>query len=120
MAAARVDRWIWAVRVVPTRTAATELCRAGHVKVNGSSVKASHLIQPGDRVTARVGERERILEVVEAIDKRVGAPVAARCVIDHSPPPPSREPGSVVAVRERSSGRPTKRERRETDRLRGR
>lgn len=71
----------------------------------------------GDRVEA-FAERERILEVVTVVDKRVGAPVAATCLIDHSPPVPvvKREPR--VFVRERGTGRPTKRERRELDRLR--
>lgn len=71
----------------------------------------------GDRVEAFI-ERERIVEVVKLIDKRVGAPVAATCLIDHSPPPPvvKREP--PVFVRERGAGRPTKRERRELDQLR--
>lgn len=70
----------------------------------------------GDRVEA-FAERLRILEVVAVVDKRVGAAVAATCLIDHSPPVPvvKREPR--VFVRERGSGRPTKRERRELDRL---
>ena len=70
----------------------------------------------GDRVEA-FAERDRILEVVAVVDKRVGAPVAARCFVDHSPPVPvvKREPR--VFVRERGTGRPTKRERRELDRI---
>jgi ribosome-associated heat shock protein Hsp15 len=74
-------------------------------------------VKVGDRIDAFVG-RPRILEVAVVIEKRVGAPVAAKCFIDHSPPAPvvKREPR--VFVRERGSGRPTKRERRELDRLR--
>jgi ribosome-associated heat shock protein Hsp15 len=117
---ARVDRWLWAVRIVSTRAAATALCRGGHVKVNGSAAKASTTVRPTDRVVARVGDRERILEVVKAIDKRVGAPLAAECLVDHSPPPPPRAEQSDVLVREPSAGRPTKRDRRQIDRLRGR
>ena len=74
---ARVDRWLWAVRAAPTRAASTELCKAGHVKVNGTGAKPSTTVRPGDNVTARIGARERVFEVVRAIDKRVGAPVAA-------------------------------------------
>ena len=118
--AARVDRWLWAVRATPTRAAATALCRAGHVKVNGAGAKASTSVRAGDTVTARIGDRQRVLEVVLAIDKRVGAPIAAGCLVDHSPPPASRDVGSPVLVRDRASGRPTKRDRRQIDRLRGR
>ncbi len=115
-----MDRWLWAVRVTPTRVASTELCRGGHVKVNGSSAKPSSMVHPGDRVTARVGQRDRILEVVRIIEKRASAVVAAACVIDHSPPPPPRVGRAAVLVRDPSTGRPTKKDRREIDRLRGR
>jgi ribosome-associated heat shock protein Hsp15 len=82
--------------------------------VNRAAVKASTQVKVGDRVEAFV-ERQRILEVVAIIEKRVGAPVAATCFVDHSPPPPKRQPR--VAVRERGAGRPTKRERRDLDRF---
>ena len=112
----RVDRWTWAVRLYATRSAATAACHAGHVRVNGAAVKASSALRAGDRVEARVGQRQRIVEVVRVIDKRVGAPVAAECIIDHTPPPPPKAP--VAFARERGAGRPTKRDRRELDRLR--
>ena len=99
---------------------ATALCRGGHVKVNGAAAKASPNVRPGDPVIARVGERDRILDVVKAIDKRVGAPLAAECLIDHSPPPPPPADHLDVLRREPSTGRPTKRDRRQIDRLRGR
>ena len=112
-----MDVWLWAVRIYKTRSAATAACRGGHVRVNRAAAKASTTVKIGDRVEAFV-ERQRILEVVVVIDKRVGAAVAATCLVDHSPPVPvvRREP--PVFVRERGSGRPTKRERRELDRLR--
>lgn len=112
----RVDLWLWAVRLCKTRSAATAACRGGHVRVNRAAAKASTRVKVGDRIEAFV-ERERILEVVVVIDKRVGAAVAATCLVDHSPPAPvvKREPR--VFVRERGTGRPTKRERRELDRL---
>jgi len=118
--ATRVDKWLWAVRVTKTRSAASELCRAGHVKVNGTSAKPSSVVRRGDVVNARIGERERTLEVAEVIDKRVGAPIATTCIIDRSPPPPSRAERVGVPVRDPSTGRPTKRDRRRIDQLRGR
>jgi ribosome-associated heat shock protein Hsp15 len=116
----RVDSWIWSVRLASTRQAATGACRAGHVRVNGARVKPAHAIRAGDEVRLRQADRERVVVVVRIISKRVGAPVAAECYIDHSPPPPPREVAAPVAVRERGSGRPTKRERRRIDNLLGR
>jgi ribosome-associated heat shock protein Hsp15 len=58
--------------------------------------------------------------IVRVITKRVGAPVAAECYIDNSPPRPPREQVAAVAVRDRGAGRPTKRERRSMDKLLGR
>ena len=117
---ARVDRWLWAVRATSTRAASTALCRAGHVKVNDTAAKASTTVHAGDTVSARIGDRERVLEVVQAIDKRVGAPIAAGCLIDHSPPPEPRGAVAPALLRDVHAGRPTKRDRRQIDRLRGR
>jgi len=112
----RVDVWLWAVRIYKTRSAATAGCRGGHVRVNRARAKASTPVKVGDRVEAFV-ERTRILEVVTVIDKRVGAAVAATCLVDHSPPVPVVKRMPRVFVRERGTGRPTKRERRALDRL---
>jgi ribosome-associated heat shock protein Hsp15 len=113
----RIDRWLCAVRLVKTRPLATRLCDAGHVRVNGSQAKPSTKVRAGDRVEALIAERERVVEVVRPIESRVGAPIAATCYVDHSPPPVVREvrPG-IMAVR--GEGRPSKRLRRELERLR--
>jgi ribosome-associated heat shock protein Hsp15 len=92
----------------------------GRARQGERGAKPSTTVHPGDTVTARIGDRERVLEVVRAIDKRVGAPIAAGCIVDHSPPPPPREITPRVLVRDPSAGRPTKRDRRQIDRLRGR
>lgn len=89
--------------------------------INGQSVKPASPVSVGDRVVARLHRRERDVEVRRVIAKRVGAAVAADCFVDHSPPPPERdEPRPLFAVRDRGAGRPTKRDRRRIDRLRGR
>ena len=113
----RIDRWLCAVRLVKTRPLATRLCEGGHVLVNGSPAKPSTKVRAGDRVDARIADRDRILEVVRPIESRVGAPVAVTCYVDHTPPPVVTEvrPG-ILAVR--GEGRPSKRLRRELDRLR--
>lgn len=116
----RVDKWLWAVRLFKTRALATAACKGGHVRVNGAPAKPASPVRVGDRVEAHVHGRPRVLEVARIIDKRVGAPVAAACVVDHSPPAPPREQTPDVFVRERGAGRPTKRDRRQLDRLRTR
>lgn len=114
----RVDLWLWSVRLYKTRSTAAEACRGGHVRVNGRPAKPSTPVRVGHRVEATVGLRERILEVAQVIHKRVGATAAADCVIDHSPPPPPRELLSPLLYREPGAGRPTKRDRRDLDRMR--
>ncbi|SCK45380.1 RNA-binding S4 domain-containing protein [Streptomyces sp. WMMB 322] len=115
----RVDVWIWSVRLTKTRSAAASACRAGHVRVNGERVKPAHPLRPGDRVRVRNAGRERVVVVSRIIRKRVGAPVAVECYSDHSPPPPPREAVAPAGRRDRGAGRPTKRDRREMERLRG-
>lgn len=108
------------MRVTKTRTQATAACQAGHVEVNGAPAKPATPVTIGDRVTVRLHGRDRRFEVVRVIDKRVGAAVAAECLVDHSPPPPPRDLTAPAGVRERGAGRPTKRDRRALDRLRDR
>jgi len=116
----RVDSWIWSVRLAKTRSAASSACRAGRVRVNGARIKPAHPVRADDEVRLRQDGRERIVVVTQVINRRVSAPVAAECYIDHSPPPPPRETAIPVAARERGTGRPTKRERRSIDKLLGR
>jgi ribosome-associated heat shock protein Hsp15 len=116
----RIDSWIWSVRLTKTRSIASAACRAGHVRINGERVKAAHAVRPGDEVRLRHEGRDRIVVVTRVISKRVGAPVAAECFVDNSPPPPPREAALPVALRDRGTGRPTKRDRRDLDRLFGR
>lgn len=118
--AARVDSWLWAVRVYRTRSAATAACRAGHVRVDGDKAKAAQPVRPGDEVRVRIAGVDRILVVRQPITKRVGAPLAAQAAEDRTPPPPPRESVAFVPLRDRGAGRPTKRDRRDMDRLRGR
>lgn len=115
----RVDAWLWSVRLYPTRSAATAACRAGHVRRDGDPVKASQALRVGDELRVRSPGRERIVVVQQLLSKRVGAPVAREAYEDRSPEPVAQ----LLAApprRERGAGRPTKRERRALDRLRGR
>jgi len=118
----RLDRWLVAVRVYKTRGDATDACAGGKVRVNDRPSKPSSPVRVGDRVVARVGDRERDVEVVRLIEKRVGAAIAAECFVDHSPPvePRQRKLNPKVAEREAGAGRPTKRDRRAMEKFRGR
>lgn len=113
----RIDRWLTAVRLVKTRPIATQLCDAGHVRINGRDAKASAKVKVGDRVEARIADRDRVVEVVTVIESRVGAPVAVTCYVDHSPAP-AVEPLPPGMEWARGAGRPSKRVRRELDRMR--
>lgn len=115
----RVDVWLWSVRIYKTRSLATAACRAGHVRVNGERAKPAQPLRIGDEVRVRT-DRDRILTVSGLLRKRAGAPVAAAAMIDSSPAPPPREEVAAPVLRGRGAGRPTKRERRDLDRLRGR
>lgn len=115
----RIDSWIWSVRLVKTRSMGAAACRGGHVRVNGERVKPAYSVRVGDEVRLRHAGRERIVVVKRLIHKRVGAPVAVECYVDNSPPPPPREAMAPAGIRDRGTGRPTKRDRRETERLRG-
>ncbi|TFV59525.1 RNA-binding S4 domain-containing protein [Mycobacterium sp. PS03-16] len=113
----RIDRWLWSVRLTKTRPDAASACRGGHVRINDRPAKPSSMVSPGDEVRAHLGDTTRIVQVVRIIHKRVGAPDAATCYLDRTPPPP-RVTAIPVAVRDRGAGRPTKRDRRMLDRWR--
>jgi ribosome-associated heat shock protein Hsp15 len=112
----RLDRWLCAVRLVKTRPLATRLCEGGHVIVNGVPAKQSTRVRAGDRVEALIADRKRIVEVVRPIESRVGAPAAATCYVDHSPPVAPEAGPEIMVVR--GEGRPSKHLRRELERLR--
>ncbi len=118
----RIDQWLHAVRITKTRSGSAAACRGGHVSINGAVARPSSPVRVGDHVEARVNQRERIVDVTKLITKRVDAATAAQCFDNRSPPPPER--GDTFqppfAVRDRGAGRPTKRDRRQTDRVRGR
>ena len=116
----RVDAWVWSIRLYATRSAATAACKAGHVKVNGASAKPAQAVRPGDTVRANTPGGERVVVVTGLIEKRTSATLAALNYDDRTPPPPPKEERPAEIRRDRGAGRPTKRDRRLTERLRGR
>lgn len=116
----RIDAWVWAVRLAKTRSQATAACRAGHVRLNDSTAKASQSVRVGDEVKVRLHGFDRVYRVTGLATRRGSAAEAARYFEDLTPPPPPRVERPAAILRDRGAGRPTKRERREIDRLRGR
>jgi ribosome-associated heat shock protein Hsp15 len=112
----RIDRWLAAARLFKSRTIAQDACVAGHVRVNGQPVRASHAVRVGDEVSASAPRGEVVLEIKALAERRLSPEEARALYVDHSPPPAPKEPR--VAPRERGAGRPTKADRRALDRLR--
>jgi ribosome-associated heat shock protein Hsp15 len=113
----RIDSWLSAARLFKSRTTAREACLAGHVKLNDTSVKPSHVVRIGDEVRANAPRGLTIVKVLVLADKRLSPPAAKALYEDHSPPPPPKE--TFMPRRDRGAGRPTKQDRRAMQRLRG-
>jgi ribosome-associated heat shock protein Hsp15 len=117
--AVRIDKWLWAARMFKTRSAASTACTAGHVKIDGESVKASKAVKPGDRIDVVTPGGLRNLEVVAIGERRGPAAVALTLYVDHTPPPPPKEERAFEGIRDPGTGRPTKKQLRELRKLRG-
>jgi ribosome-associated heat shock protein Hsp15 len=117
MEESRIDLWLKYVCLFRTRSEAAASCRGGHVKVNGNRVKASSPVRPGDKVEITREERIGVYEVVVVPERQVPRKQAGECYVDHSPPPPKRETSIDPSA---GAGRPTKKERRDLRRLKGR
>jgi ribosome-associated heat shock protein Hsp15 len=114
----RIDRWLSAARLYKSRSQAQEACEGGHVRINDLSAKPSHLVKIGDTIRCQAPRGLTIVLVTKLGDKRLSPPLARELYEDHSPPPPPKEERIPVALRERGAGRPTKADRRATERLR--
>ncbi|MCB0600379.1 MAG: RNA-binding S4 domain-containing protein [Saprospiraceae bacterium] len=120
----RIDKWLWAVRIFKTRTQATDACREGKISINESSAKAASLLTVNDVVTVKKGGFQFTYKALQLIEKRVGAPLAVLCFEDLTAPEELHKFEHWYSVknlqgefRPRGTGRPTKKERRDIDRL---
>ena len=117
----RIDKWLWAVRLFKTRTLATEECRKGRITIDGVAVKPSRVPKIGDIIKVRKNPVTYSYKVIGIIGKRVGAKLVQEFAIDITPPEElknleiKQQMGSIE--RDRGSGRPTKKDRRELDRF---
>ena len=115
----RVDHWLKLVCLFKHRGDATEACRGGHVKVNGQRAKPASAIREGDVIEFLLGEVYHRVIVVALPETQASKEAARTMYVDETPPPVKVE-RSTVAFRDRGAGRPTKKERREVDRMRDR
>ena len=116
-----LDKWLWYARFFKSRTLATQFCNAGKLRVDGAIVaKAHHLVRPGNVLTFVRGAAVRVVRVVSLGSRRGPATEAQTLYEDMSPPmPPRKEAEPSAGERDPGSGRPTKRDRRALDKLRG-
>ena len=116
MVAHRIDLWLKLVCLFKQRADATEACKGGHVRINGTSVKPAASVKEGDLVELFAGDRYRRLVVQALPTGNVSKEVARTMYIDETP---VREKlPAPAALRERGAGRPTKRDRREMEKMR--
>ncbi len=115
----RIDKYLWAIRIFKTRSLASDACKAGRVKLESQSIKASYVVKEGDIIHIQKDQQKKIVKVIEILDKRVDAPTAQKYYEDLSPVNDTPRLFSVFTVpvlkRDRGSGRPTKKDRREID-----
>ncbi|MFP4471777.1 MAG: RNA-binding S4 domain-containing protein [Bacteroidales bacterium] len=118
----RIDKWLWAVRVFKTRSQASEACRSGKVEIDGQEVKPSREVRHGDEVKIKISQHfTRTLKVLQILSNRVGAKLVPEYAEDLT----SEEEYNRLKKynelnwekRDRGLGRPTKKERRDINRL---
>lgn len=117
----RIDKYLWSIRVFKTRSDATDACKGGKVRVNGNDIKPSKTVRPGDTITVRKGAISYRYRVLALIDKRQGAKLVPEYAENITPQEELDKLKSPVETfflkRDRGSGRPTKKERRQMDSL---
>jgi ribosome-associated heat shock protein Hsp15 len=119
----RLDKFLWSVRLFKTRNQATDACRGGKVSIEGFIAKASREVKVGDEIEVRQSGFKRRIKVKVLLEKRVGAKLVSEYILDITP---VEELERLQLIREmhyenrgRGMGRPSKKERRDIDRLKG-
>ena len=117
----RIDKYLWSIRLFKTRSLATEACKAGRVKLNGQNVKPSAIVKVGDTYAIQKGIERKVVKVIGLLERRVDAKTAAQFYEDQTPVEDTYAYKSSfhapVLKRDRGTGRPTKKDRREIDDL---
>ena len=119
----RIDKYLWAIRLFKTRSLATDACKAGRIKLNGQNLKPSAIVKIGEVYQVSKGIEKKVIEVVELLNNRVEAKIAVTKYKDLTPEEETHAFKSMFHApslkRDRGAGRPTKKDRRETDDLIG-
>lgn len=115
----RIDKYIWAIRLYKTRSEATEACNGNKVQINGVNAKASKAVRVGDVITTRKGIVQYTFKVLQLSEQRMGASLVPEFAEDLTPESEKEKRRAPVETffvrREKGTGRPTKKERRELD-----
>jgi ribosome-associated heat shock protein Hsp15 len=117
-ASARIDKWLWAVRLFKTRSQATDACRAGKVKIGDVVVKPSREIKEGMQISIQQGPMQKVVKVISLLQNRVGAKLVENYMQDLTPAEEYQKLEALKKqpfLRPRGAGRPTKKERRDMD-----
>ena len=113
----RIDKYLWSIRCYKTRNQASAAVKKGAVRINGTIAKPAKEVFPGDQITYRLNQITHSIEVVEIPNSRVGAKLVALYRLDHTPKDVHEHIGLIRGVRDgqrdRGTGRPTKKERRD-------
>jgi len=123
MAVVRIDKWLWAVRLYKTRSQAAEACKSGKVRIEGQHVKASRAVNEGDVIEVHSGGMVKKVKVMKVVKNRVGARLVPDLMEDLTPPEELERIEMTRKVnfekRDHGIGRPTKKERRIIEKLKG-
>ncbi|MCF8284033.1 MAG: RNA-binding S4 domain-containing protein [Sphingobacteriales bacterium] len=115
----RIDKYLWAIRMFKTRSIATDACKAGRVKLEQQSIKPSYVVKIGDVFHIQKDQQKKIIKVLELLEKRMDATSVQKYFVDQTPIDDTPRNHSVFTVpvlkRDRGTGRPTKKDRREID-----
>ena len=117
----RIDKYLWCIRAFKTRSDATDACKGGKVRVNGDDIKPSKDVKVGDVITVRKGAVSYTYKVLALIDKRQGPKFVSQYAENLTPEEELAKLKAPVETfflkRDRGSGRPTKKDRRQMDAL---
>lgn len=121
MTGIRIDKYLWAIRLYKTRSISGEACRTGKVKIADVAVKASREVNIGDVIELRVGIMNKVIEVKEVIKNRLSASLAIQKYADITPAEELERIDMIRQMktehRDRGTGRPTKKDRRDLSKI---
>lgn len=117
----RIDKWLWMVRLFKTRSMATDACNAGKVKLNGTNIKPSREVRKDEIYEVHIGSLHKTVKVIDTPKSRVGAPLVPQYMEDLTPEDEYARMKTLhtLEFRPHGLGRPTKRDRRQLEYIKG-